>query len=64
MAKTFISNKDETVRMFRNNFLESLSHIHYTVPLFIFVPVIIYCLYRSFVVFGLGVAAVFGFIIM
>src|SRR6185436_4175155 len=64
MAKNFISNKDETVRMFRNNFLESLSHIHFTVPLFIFVPVIVYCLYQAIAVFNLGALAVIGFIIM
>ena len=64
MAKNFISNKDETVRMFRNNFLESLSHIHFTVPLFIFMPVIIYCLYQAVVVLSMGALMIFGFIIM
>ncbi len=64
MAKNFVSNKDETVRMFRNNFLESLSHIHFTVPLFIFVPFILYCLYQSVFVFSLGVLAILGFIIL
>jgi len=64
MAKNFISNKDETVRMFRNNFLESLSHIHFTVPLFIFVPVVLYCLYKSIFIFSLGVWPIIGFIIM
>ena len=46
MAKNFISNKDETVRMFKNGFLEKLSHIHYSVPLFIFLPVIGYFGYK------------------
>ena len=64
MAKNFISNKDETVRMFRNNFLESLSHIHYTVPLFIFVPVITYCLYQSIAVFNLSALSIFGYILL
>ena len=64
MAKNFISNKDETVRMFRNNFLESLSHIHYTVPLYIFVPVIVYCLYKAIFIFSLGALSIVGFIVL
>ena len=66
MAKNFVSNKDETVRMFRNDFLESLSHIHFTVPLFIFVPFLLYGLYAAIfqdhlaalnivMLFGLGI---------
>src|SRR5262245_6760834 len=54
MAKNFISNKDECVRMFRNNFLESLSRVHFTVPLIIFVPVVFYFLYRAVFVLSLG----------
>jgi sterol desaturase/sphingolipid hydroxylase (fatty acid hydroxylase superfamily) len=34
--------------MFQNNFLESLSKIHFSVPLYIFVPVIIFCTYNAF----------------
>ena len=49
MAKNFISNKDETVRMFENDFLEALSKVHYTVPLYIFLPVIAYFLYKSII---------------
>ncbi|MCC7232165.1 MAG: sterol desaturase family protein [Bacteroidia bacterium] len=63
MAKNFISNKDETVRMFKNNLLESLSHIHYTVPLFIFVPVILYFLYQSVFVFGLSFLTIAGYLL-
>ncbi len=55
MAKNFISNKDETVRMFRNSFLENFSRIHYSVPLFIFLPVIFFFGYRS--VFELHLSA-------
>ena len=55
MAKHFISNKDECVRMFRNNFLESLSRVHYTVPLVIFLPVVFYFLYRAAFPLHLGI---------
>jgi len=47
MAKKFVSNKDETVRMFKNDFLESLSRVHPLVPIIIFVPAIIYMIYLS-----------------
>ncbi len=62
MAKNFISNKDETVRMFRSNFLEKFSRIHYTVPLYIFIPVILFFLYRSIFEFGLPVLRIIGLI--
>jgi len=47
MKKNYVSNSRESVRMFKNDFLEGLSKIHFSVPLFIFVPVIIYFSYRS-----------------
>ncbi|MCJ7552713.1 MAG: sterol desaturase family protein [Ignavibacteriaceae bacterium] len=47
MPKNFVSNKDETVRMFDNNLFEALSRVHPSVPLIIYVPVIFYVLYLS-----------------
>lgn len=47
MPKNFVSNKDETVRMFENNFLEKFSRVHPSVPLIIFLPIIIYLLYMG-----------------
>jgi len=49
MKKNYISNSEESVRMFKNDFLESLSKIHFSVPLFIFVPVIIVFTYKAFI---------------
>ncbi len=54
MAKNFVSNKDETVRMFKSDFFEVLSKVHFTVPLYIYVPVIAYFLYRSIGMFHLS----------
>lgn len=54
MAKNFISNKDESARMFRNGFLESLSKVHFTVPLFIYVPLIGFLLFEA--LFSLRIA--------
>jgi sterol desaturase/sphingolipid hydroxylase (fatty acid hydroxylase superfamily) len=35
--------------MFKNDFLENLSKIHFSVPLFIYVPVVIFYTYKAFV---------------
>jgi 4-hydroxysphinganine ceramide fatty acyl 2-hydroxylase len=48
MKKNYISNSQESVRMFKSDFLESLSKVHFLVPVFIFVPVIIYFIYGAF----------------
>jgi len=63
MPKNFISNKDETVRMFENDFLEALSRVHYTVPLYIFLPVIAYFLYKS-IQFSLSISNIILFILI
>jgi sterol desaturase/sphingolipid hydroxylase (fatty acid hydroxylase superfamily) len=36
--------------MFRSNLLESLSKVHYSVPLFIYIPVIAYAFYAAFAI--------------
>ncbi len=53
MAKRYVSNKDETVRMFRSDFLEFLSRVHFTIPLFVYLPVIGYFIYKGLFVFHL-----------
>ena len=47
MAKHFVSNKDESVRMFDADWMDVFSRIDYKVPLFIYIPLIIYFLYLS-----------------
>ena len=47
MAKNYISNSRESSRMFTNNLFESLSKVHYSVPLFIFIPVIGYFTWKA-----------------
>jgi 4-hydroxysphinganine ceramide fatty acyl 2-hydroxylase len=49
MKKNYISNSEESVSMFKNDFLEGLSKVHFFVPLIVYVPVIIYCIYKAFV---------------
>jgi sterol desaturase/sphingolipid hydroxylase (fatty acid hydroxylase superfamily) len=41
MAKHYVSNKDESVRIFRNGVLEFFTHVHWTVPLVLYVPVVV-----------------------
>jgi len=47
MKKNYVSNSQESVRMFKSDFLEALSKVHFTVPLFIFIPVIAFCVYKA-----------------
>lgn len=63
MAKQFVSNKDETVRMFDNNFLEAFSRVHFSVPIFIYLPVIIYLLNLSIVDYSLKASIIIGLFI-
>jgi sterol desaturase/sphingolipid hydroxylase (fatty acid hydroxylase superfamily) len=59
MPKNFVSNKDETVRMFESDFLEVFSRVHFTVPLFIYVPVILVLMYLSIAEYQLSALNIF-----
>lgn len=48
MAKNFVSNSEESTRMFKSTFLESLSKVHFTVPLYIFIPAIAFFSWKAF----------------
>jgi sterol desaturase/sphingolipid hydroxylase (fatty acid hydroxylase superfamily) len=63
MAKNFVSNKDVTVRMFDNSFMEACSRVHPAVPLFIYVPVITYFLLKAIYVYGITTANLFLIIV-
>src|ERR1700712_767556 len=45
--KNYISNSQESVRMFKSDFLEALSKVHFFVPIIVYTPVVLYCLYRA-----------------
>ncbi|MEL7021801.1 MAG: sterol desaturase family protein [Bacteroidota bacterium] len=47
MAKLYVSNKDESVRMFKSDLLERFTKVHFSVPLFLYIPVVLYFLYQS-----------------
>lgn len=50
MKKNYVSNSPESTRMFKSDFLEALSKVHFFIPLVIYIPVIIYLLYKAFFV--------------
>ena len=64
MAKQFVSNKDETVRMFKSDFMEALSKVHFTVPLFIYLPVVAFFLYRSIGIYTFSFITILSLIIL
>ena len=47
MPRNFVSNKDETIELFQNPFLEKFTRVHWSVPLIIFVPLIAWLLSLS-----------------
>lgn len=63
MAKLYVSNKDESVRMFQSDFLEFFSKVHWTVPLYVYIPIIIYLFYQSVLAqFSIGYIFVMFFV--
>jgi sterol desaturase/sphingolipid hydroxylase (fatty acid hydroxylase superfamily) len=63
MSKNFISNQDETVRMFKNNFLEACSRVHPSVPVIIYLPVISYFMYKSIASYKFSFLTIFVMVI-
>lgn len=45
--KAFVSNSSESSRMFRHDWMEVLSKVHFSVPLFLYVPLVAWCLWSA-----------------
>src|SRR5437763_16591540 len=45
--RLYVSNKNETVRMFESDFMECFSRVHPVIPLALYLPVVGYMLYVS-----------------
>jgi len=43
--KNYVSNSEESTRLFQSSFMEALSKVHFTVPLFIYIPVNSFLIY-------------------
>jgi 4-hydroxysphinganine ceramide fatty acyl 2-hydroxylase len=63
MPKNYVSNKDETARMFKSDFMEAFSRVHYTVPMIIYIPVILVMLYLSIAVHHISALNIVGLFI-
>jgi len=64
MSRLYVSNRNETTRMFESNFMEFFSHVHPATPVVLYGPVIALMLYLAFVQKGLSVLAVAGFFVV
>ena len=64
MTKNYISNKDESPRMFKSDILEAFSKVHWSTPLFIFIPIILYSLYRSHFVLAIDIELILLYFII
>ena len=60
MARNYVSNKNESVRMFENDFLEFFSHIHPATPVVLFIPLTILLIYFSYTSYELSVLTITG----
>jgi len=60
----YISNKNESVRMFKSDLMELLSHVHPATPLVLYLPVVGYMLYAALWQSRLSILAVAGLFLL
>lgn len=60
MPKNFVSNKDESPRIFQNAFLDKVSRVHWSLPLILYVPVMLFMLYKAFTAHSLSALLILG----
>jgi sterol desaturase/sphingolipid hydroxylase (fatty acid hydroxylase superfamily) len=58
MAQLYVSRKNETVRMFKSNFVEFFSHVHPVTPLVLYLPLVAWMLYAAFARNELSILAI------
>jgi sterol desaturase/sphingolipid hydroxylase (fatty acid hydroxylase superfamily) len=64
MSKLFVSNKNETVRMFDSSFMEFFSHVHPATPVILYGPLIGLMLYLALARQKLSIVAVLVFFVI
>lgn len=64
MPKHFISNKDESVPMFNVPWMDFFSRVDYKIPLFLYVPVVLYYLYQSIFVHHISILYIVPLIVL
>src|SRR5437588_7998830 len=57
-SRLYVSNRNETVRMFKSDFMEFFSHVHPATPLVLYLPLVAYMLYAAIWKSGLSILAV------
>lgn len=60
MGKHFVSNQTESIRMFNNSVVESLSKVHWSVPLIVYIPIIMFFQYKSIFEYNLTIIGSIG----
>lgn len=48
MKKNYISNSEESIKLFKSRIFDNLSKVHFTVPLYIYIPAILFFTYKAF----------------
>lgn len=64
MAKNYVSNSTESPRMFKSSLLEPLSKVHFSVPLFIYIPVIGYFSWKALVPGQMAILPFLGYVLL
>jgi 4-hydroxysphinganine ceramide fatty acyl 2-hydroxylase len=64
MDQLYVSRKNETVRMFKSDFMEFFSHVHPATPLLIYCPAIVFALYVALWRRELSILAVAGLFLL
>jgi sterol desaturase/sphingolipid hydroxylase (fatty acid hydroxylase superfamily) len=60
MRQRYVSSKNESARLFENDFIERFSHVHPVTPLVLFLPAIAYLLYIAVGQRGLSIGVTAG----
>ncbi|WP_224994623.1 sterol desaturase family protein [Cesiribacter sp. SM1] len=61
MKKHYVSTSQASVRMFRSSWMEALSKVHFTVPLILYVPVVLFLLWNALFIVGISIGACLAF---
>ncbi len=62
--KLYVSNSPESIRLFERGWMEVLSKVHFSVPLFIFIPTIAYFIYLAVSTQGIGFIDAFAWMML
>ena len=64
MQQRYVSNKNESVRIFESDFMELFSHVHPVTPVIIYLPVVSYMLFVAIGERGQPIGGVVGLVVL